>query len=39
MKKEDQLRYSIYLAYLSQLLKKELISEKEYTLIRNRLMK
>ena len=33
------LRYSMQLAFLRQLLEKQLISDREYSLIKNRLMK
>ena len=39
MKKDDYLRYSLCLAYLAQLLRLKLISEREYSLIKNRLLK
>lgn len=39
MKKNNLIRYSMQLAYLRQLLEKKLITDKEYSLIKNRLMK
>ncbi|WP_442862896.1 SHOCT domain-containing protein [Acutalibacter sp.] len=33
------IRYSMQLAFLKQLLDKKLITDKEYSLIKNRLMK
>ncbi len=39
MKEADLLRYSMQLAFLKQLLERKLITEKEYSLIKNRLMK
>ena len=36
---KDMMRYSMQLAMLKQLLDKKLISEKEYTIIKNKLMK
>lgn len=39
MKKVNLLRYSMQIAFLKQLLEKKLITEKEYSLIKNRLMK
>lgn len=33
------IRYSMQLAFLNQLLRKQLITDKEYSLIKNRLMK
>ncbi len=39
MKEANLLRYSMQLAFLKQLLEKKLITEKEYSLIKNRLMK
>ncbi len=35
---KDMMRYSMQLAMLKQLLDKKLISEKEYTIIKNKLM-
>lgn len=39
MNKNNLIRYSMQLAYLRQLLEKKLITDKEYSLIKNRLMK
>lgn len=39
MKEVNLIRYSMQLAFLKQLLEKKLITEKEYSLIKNRLMK
>ena len=39
MKDVNLIRYSMQLAFLKQLLEKKLITEKEYSLIENRLMK
>lgn len=39
MKKDNLLRYSMQLAFLKQLLEKKLISDREYSLIKSRLMK
>lgn len=39
MKKDNLIRYSMQLAFLKQLLEKKLISDREYSLIKNRLMK
>ncbi len=39
MKSNTLIRYSMQLAFLKQLLDKKLITEKEYSLIKNRLMK
>ena len=39
LKKDNLLRYSMQLAFLKQLLEKKLISDKEYSLIKSRLMK
>lgn len=38
-KNEKLIRYSMQLAMLNQLLSNELISQKEYQLVKNRLMK
>ena len=38
MKDVNLIRYSMQLAFLKQLLEKKLITEKEYSLIKNRLM-
>ena len=35
---KNMMRYSMQLAMLKQLLDKKLISEKEYTIIKNKLM-
>lgn len=37
--KKDLIRYSIQIAMLRQLLSRNMISEKEYELIKNKLMK
>lgn len=37
--KKDLIRYSIQIAMLRQLLNRNMISEKEYELIKNKLMK
>ncbi len=39
MKNSNLIRYSMQLAFLKQLLDKKLITDKEYSLIKNRLMK
>ena len=39
LKKDNLLRYSMQLAFLKQLLQKKLISDREYSLIKSRLMK
>ena len=39
MKNGNLIRYSMQLAFLKQLLDKKLITDKEYSLIKNRLMK
>lgn len=39
LKKDNLLRYSMQLAFLKQLLEKKLISDREYSLIKSRLMK
>lgn len=39
MKENDLLKYSKQLAFLKQLLEKQLITDEEYALIKNRLMK
>lgn len=39
MKSDNLIRYSMQLAFLGQLLAKKMITEKEYSLIKNRLMK
>lgn len=39
MKESNLIRYSMQLAFLNQLLRKQLITNKEYSLIKNRLMK
>ena len=39
MKKDYLLRYSMQLAFLKQLLEKKLISDREYSLVKSRLMK
>ena len=39
MKEANLLRYSMQLAFLKQMLEKMMITEKEYSLIKNRLMK
>ena len=38
-KSNHLIRYSMQLSFLKQLLDKKLISDKEYSLIKNRLMK
>ena len=37
--KKDLIRYSMQLAMLKQLLSKSLITDKEYSIIKNKLMK
>ena len=39
MKEQNLIRYSIQLAFLKQLLERKLITDKEYSLIKQRLMK
>ena len=39
LKNSNLIRYSMQLAFLKQLLDKKLITDKEYSLIKNRLMK
>nr|WP_022788158.1 SHOCT domain-containing protein [Anaerotruncus sp. G3(2012)] len=39
MKNSNLIRYSMQLSFLKQLLDKKLITDKEYSLIKNRLMK
>lgn len=39
LKKDNLIRYSMQLAFLKQLLEKKLISDREYSLIKSRLMK
>ena len=39
MKEQNLIRYSIQLAFLKQLLERKLITDREYSLIRQRLMK
>lgn len=39
MKENNLIKYSMQLAYLKQLLDKQLITDKEYALIKNQLMK
>ena len=39
MKNSNLIRYSMQLSFLKQLLDKQLITDKEYSLIKNRLMK
>ena len=39
MKKDDLISYSMQLAFLKQLLDKQLISKNEYDLLKERLMK
>ncbi len=39
MKEQNLIRYSIQLAFLKQLLKRKLITDREYSLIKQRLMK
>ena len=39
MNKNSVIEYSMQLAFLKQLLEKKLITDKEYALIKNRLMK
>ena len=39
MKEQNLIRYSIQLAFLKQLLERKLITDREYSLIKQRLMK
>ena len=39
MKERNLIRYSIQLAFLKQLLERKLITDREYSLIKQRLMK
>ena len=39
MKEQNLIRYSIQLAYLKQLLERKLITDREYSLIKQRLRK
>ncbi len=39
MKEQNLIRYSIQLAFLKQLLERRLITDREYSLIKQRLMK
>ena len=39
MKDQNLIRYSIQLAFLKQLLERKLITDREYSLIKQRLMK
>lgn len=39
MKEQNLIRYSIQLAFLKQLLGRKLITDREYSLIKQRLMK
>ena len=39
LKNSNLIRYSMQLSFLKQLLDKKLITDKEYSLIKNRLMK
>lgn len=39
MKEQNLIRYSIQLAFLKQLLERKLITDREYFLIKQRLMK
>nr|WP_242957884.1 SHOCT domain-containing protein [Faecalibacterium prausnitzii] len=39
MKEQNLIRYSIQLAFLKQLLDRKLITDREYSLIKQRLMK
>ena len=39
MKEQNLIRYSIQLAFLRQLLERKLITDREYSLIKQRLMK
>jgi len=39
MRADKLIRYSVQLAFLRQLLESGLISEKEYSIIKNRLMR
>lgn len=39
MKGQNLIRYSIQLAFLKQLLERKLITDREYSLVKQRLMK
>mgnify|MGYP000663975807 len=39
MKEQNLIRYSIQLAFLKQLMERKLITDREYSLIKQRLMK
>lgn len=39
MKEQNLIRYSIQLAFLKQLLERKLITDREYSLVKQRLMK
>lgn len=39
MKEQNLIRYSIQLAFLKQLLERKFITDREYSLIKQRLMK
>ena len=39
MKEQNLIRYSIQLAFLKQLLERKLITDREYSLIKQRLIK
>jgi len=39
LKEQNLIRYSIQLAFLKQLLERKLITDREYSLIKQRLMK
>ena len=39
MKEQNLIRYSIQLAFLKKLLERKLITDREYSLIKQRLMK
>lgn len=39
MKEQNLIRYSIQLAFLKQLMERRLITDREYSLIKQRLMK
>lgn len=39
MKEQNLIRYSIQLAFLKQLFERKLITDREYSLIKQRLMK
>lgn len=39
MKEQNLIRYSIQLAFLKQLLERKLVTDREYSLIKQRLMK